>query len=106
MPYAKGVRGDRPNIYNVTMTVADTEYSQVLPLRCLQFMVHTRDESEFRLAFETGIVAAPGTPYLTVKAGCRYHEPDVNNDFPLADRVTLYFASDDAGKIIEIVAWS
>ena len=105
MPYAKGVRGDRPNIYNVTMVNADTEYSQVLPMQCLNFMVHTRDESEFRLAFETGIVAVPGAPYLTVKAGSRYYEPEINNDYPLATRITLYFASDSDGKIIEIVTW-
>ena len=104
MPYAKEL-ADIPTIYNVTMTNLDTEYSQVLPLRCKKFLIHTRDESSFRLAFETGIVAVPAGVYMTILANCRYFEDDVNNDFPVADRITLYFASDDAGKIIEIVTW-
>lgn len=69
-------------------------------------MVHTRDESSFRLAFATGYVATPTEPYLTIPAACRYEEPNVNVYIANTDwNGTLYFASDSAGKIIEVVEW-
>lgn len=105
MPYSKGTNADTPFIHNVTMTVADTEYNQELPQGCKQFTIHTRDESEFRLAFVTGKVATPVAPYLTVLANSRYYENDLYIDAPTGSRVTLYFASASAGKIIEIVSW-
>ena len=54
-----------PTIYNVTMTNLDTEYSQQLSQYTKKYLIHTRDESTFRLAFVTGIVAVPGSPFLT-----------------------------------------
>ena len=104
--YPRGVRGRTPEIYNVTMTLADTEYDQELPYRCLKFLMHTRDESEFRVAFETGVVAAPAGDYLTVLAGTRYYEDGVNNENTAGNLTTLYFASDSAGKVMEILVWT
>lgn len=94
-----------PTITNVTMTNLDTEYEHILGLHTKKFMVHTRDESAFRLAYETGHVATPVAPYLTILDSCRYYEEDINNEYPAADLLTLYFASDSAGKVIEIVEW-
>jgi len=82
------------------MTDADTEYSKELPKGCLTFLIHTRDESSFRLAFETGKVATPTEPYFTVPANSGYSEFEVDGG------ITLYFASGSSGKIIEIIAWS
>ena len=104
--YTRGVKGRTPEIHNVTMTVADTEYSQELPYRCLKYLIHTRDESEFRLAFETGIVAVPAGEYFTVPQGTRYWEDGVNNENVAGSLTTLYFASDSAGKVIEIIVWT
>jgi hypothetical protein len=89
-----------PVVYNVTMTNADTEYSQALPANTKKFLIHTRDESSFRFAFVTGKVATPTAPWLTILAGSRYFEDMVYTS------ATLYFASAVAGKIIEVVAWS
>ena len=95
-----------PTIYNVTMTNADTQYSQQLSQYTKKFMIHTRDESTFRLAFVTGIVAVPGSPYLTIPSGARHYEDGVFLRVQTADwNGTLYFASDSAGKIIEILEW-
>jgi len=90
-----------PAIYNVTMTSADTEYSQALPSNCLGFMVQTQDGTAFRLAYVTGKVATPTAPYLTVAASSVYYETAIK----LATG-TLYFACASSGKIVEIVAWS
>ena len=105
MAYSTGTRAQTPFTHNVTMTLADTEYSQELPQWCKRFVVHTRDESEFRLAFLTGKVAIPTTPWITVPAGCRYEVDKIFTDAPTGSRITLYFASDSAGKIIEISSW-
>ena len=88
------------------MTDADTEYSQVLRLRCLTFLIHTRDESSFRLAFEAGKVATPTEPYFTIPANSGYSEFEITNDLLIDDRITLYFASDSTGKVIEIIEWT
>ena len=95
-----------PTIYNVTMTLADTEYSQVLPYQTRKYIMHTRDETAFRLAFVTGVVAVPGTPYFTVLESTRYWEDGVINEYPAANLLTLYFASDAAAKTMEIIAWT
>ena len=87
------------------MTVADTEYDITLPIHCVKFLIHTRDESSFRLAFVTGKVAGPAAPWFTVPSGSRYYEDSISNDLPIATRITLYFASADAGKIIEVITW-
>lgn len=92
---------DTPAIYNVTMTSADTEYSQALPSNCKKFLIHTRDGTAFRLAFVTGKVAAPTAPYFTVPANQSYNE-----DLIQPSAQTLYFGCASAGKIIEIIAWS
>ena len=69
-------------------------------------MIHTRDESSFRLAFVTGLVATPVAPYLTIPSGARHYEDGVFLRVATADwDGTLYFASAEALKVIEIVEW-
>ena len=95
-----------PYLATATMVLADTEYDIQLPEGTRRFMVHTRDESEFRLAFETGRVAGPVNPYLTVLANTRYYSYEVNLRVTNAAwDGTLYFASSSAGKIIEVHYW-
>lgn len=94
-----------PTITNYTMTLADTEYSHPLPENCKGFIIHTRDESTFRLSFETGRVALPTEPYFTVPAGRAFGEGDLSLYSYGGAGVTIYFASDSAGKIIEIIDW-
>lgn len=89
-----------PAIYNVTMAVANREYSQALPANTKRFLIQTRDQSAFRLAFESGHVATPTEPYLTVTTQ-PYPEEDVK-----PSQLTLYFASGSTGKVIEIVTWT
>ena len=104
MSYPPGARPSKPKIHNITMTDADTEYNQELRLKCLTFLIHTRDESSFRLAFESGKVATPTEPYFTIPANSGYSEFEVMNQEQ--DLLTLYFASDSTGKVIEIIEWT
>jgi hypothetical protein len=90
-----------PTLYNVTMTLANTEYSQALPANTKRFSIKTRDGTAFRIAFVTGKVAAPTDPYETVPANWEYYE-----DTLLLAASTLFFGCAGAGKIVEITVWT
>jgi len=92
--------GRIPVIYNTTMTIASTEYSQALT-NCKKFIILMREnDTEFRIAFVTGKVATPTAPYFTVPEGSSYDEDNINFTG------TIYFACASAGKNIQIIAWS
>jgi len=95
-----------PIIRNVTMTLADTEYSTTLPENTKGFIIHTRDETEFRVSYEAGHVATPTAPYFTVPATKAYGEGDISIYTYGGALLTLYFASAGAGKVIEIIYWT
>lgn len=98
---AKLIGATTPAIYNVTMTNANTEYSQALPASCKKFLIHTRAGEAFRLAFVTGKVATPTAPYFSITPSDAYSE-----DLVLPTSITLFFASATAGAVAEIIAWS
>jgi hypothetical protein len=92
--------GRTPGIYNVTMTNANTEYSQALT-NCKKFIILMREnDTAFRIAFVTGKVATSTVPYFTVPEGSSYDEDNINFTG------TIYFACASAGKTIQIIAWS
>jgi|GEM_PF-6306755 len=93
-------KATNPVIYNVTMAVANREYSQALPANTKRYTIQTRDQTAFRLAFATGFVATPTEPYLTVTT--QPHEEE--NIKP--SQLTLYFACGVIGKVTEIVVWT
>lgn len=93
--------GRIPTIYNVTLTLANTEYSQALNLGTKKFMVSERNGNPFRLAFEAGKVAAPTEPYKTVLSNQVYWEDSVN-----LVGVTLYLAAPVGERVIEIITWT
>lgn len=90
-----------PTPYNVEMTDADYEYSQVLPIGTKAFGIHTRDGSPFRLAYVPDKVATPTEPYISVPANVQ----EGMEGLDLTAFITLYFASSSAGKTVEIERW-
>lgn len=90
-----------PVIYNVSLTNANTEYSQALPAGTKKFMVKERNGNPFRLAFVTGRVAAPVVPYVNTLSNQVYWE-----DHMYLTGVTLYLAAPIAGRVIEILCWT
>lgn len=90
-----------PVIYNVAMTDANGEYSQVLPANTKKYTIQTRDGTAFRMAFVTGKVATPTEPYFSIDTDGFHHEDLIE---PAA--LTLFFACGEAAKVIEIIAWS
>jgi len=89
-----------PYIYNVTLTLADTEYSQALPTGMKRFTISERGGNAFRIAFSTGLVATPTEPYYTVLANENYWEQDL-----YLSGMTVYLAAPIGGRVIEITAW-
>lgn len=84
-------------IYNVTMTLADTEYSQVILNNTKIIKATLTDLSTFRYAWVTGKVAAPTSPY-----GVRPANTPLEYNGVLLTGKTLYFASPGAGKVMMI----
>ena len=90
-----------PTVYNLTLTIADTEYSQALPANTKDFRFRCRTLYDVRYAWVADKVATPTAPYLTLPAGSDYRS-DNNN---LSSQI-LYVASSEAGVILEIEIWS
>ena len=88
-------------IYNVVLTSADTEYSQVLPIYTKKITIQARTSVVVRGAYEVGKVATPTAPYLTIKAGASYWEDSLT----LPTLTTIYLASSSAGTVVEIMCW-
>jgi hypothetical protein len=91
-----------PTVYNLTLTNANTEYSQAMPANCRGFEFLCRTAFDCRFAFVTGKVATPTAPYMTLKSGYVYSSPDLSQG---ASPSTLYFASATAAVVMEIMAW-
>lgn len=88
--------------YNITLTLVDTEYSQALPANCKGIEFWSRNGYAFRFAFTTGKVATPTEPYFVVPVNSGYSSPPNLN---LSSK-TLYFGTDSAGDVIELICWS
>ena len=86
-----------PTVYNVTLTVADTQYSQALTA-CQGIEFQARTAVDIRFAFVTGKVATPTAPYMTLKAGQWYYFEGSPAD--------IFLASATAGTVVEIIMWS
>lgn len=90
-----------PTKYTVTLTNADTEYSQALPAGTKKVCAHIRGGAvAYRIAWATGKVATPTDPYEEIDSDGIYQESGLD----LTDK-TLYFACGTAGKKMQIEAW-
>lgn len=91
--------GGSPTCYNVTMTLADTEYSQALPDPCKGLLIGTQDGTAFRLAFVTGKVATPTAPYMAIPANTH-----VSFDSVYWAATTVYVGCGSAAKVAQMIA--
>lgn len=91
--------GGQPKVYNVTLTDADTEYSQAIDGHAGSISFQSRS-ADVRFAFETGKVATPTAPYATLFGGTGFEK--VVGDLV---GVTLFLATSVAGEVVEIIVW-
>jgi hypothetical protein len=92
--------GKTVNVYNVTCTNANTEYSQALPSRWKNLFVSIQDgdsNDNYRIAWATGKVATPTAPFLKYNQDVEFSMNMVSGNSG-----TLYFASSVAGKVMQI----
>lgn len=85
-------------IYNVTITNANSEYSQALPANTKKFLIKCRGSYDIKVCFANG---QSGTTYITVPGGMSYYE-----DVIQSSTLTLYFQCATAAQVAEIMAWS
>lgn len=87
-----------PVIYNVTCTSASTEYSQALPSNCKKFSIGLKSkDSGVTWVLKFG---ASGTEFSLEG------NETLSEDNLLLSSQTLYFESDTAGEIVQIIAYS
>jgi len=86
-----------PVIYNKTLTLANTEYSQALPGGCRKIMVQCRSAYDVKITYTA---LASGTTFYTLKSGTWYWD-----DFVDGTAKTLYMQSAQAGVVVEVMVW-
>lgn len=87
--------------YHITVTDADTEYTLELPEDTKYLRVQTQDASAFRFAFESGKVASPTAPYISIPASGVLELSGL-----LLHKDTLYVACPAGAKTVEVLAGS
>ena len=91
------VTKQNPTIHNVTLTLANTEYSQALATNVKSFIIRSRNRADVKLSY---VLNQSATNYVTVLKNAVYEETGLD-----ASGVVLYFQSALAGTTVEIVEW-
>lgn len=99
-----------PVIDVLTLTDANTEYSQTLGAKCKYFSFQARTSVEVRYAFESvsADVALATGPYMTLKSDGWLNAPEKmgwGKTNPTETLPKIYFATGTAGTVIEILSW-
>ncbi len=87
--------------YNVVLTVANTEYSPVLPADTKAVAISVQDgltTENYRVAFVTGKVATPTAPYIK-----RYCDAELSIDGLDLTTKTIYFACSGTARVAQIL---
>lgn len=87
-----------PQISNVSMPLAATEYAVTIPAGARQYLIRTRSGKEFQIAY---ILGDSGTNYFTVPRNCFYAESDIS----LISAKTLYLQVAAAAQVLEVLVW-
>jgi len=91
-------------ILNVTLTNADTEVTLAIPANCFYFTWQCRTAFAVRFAWETGKVAGPTAPYMTLKSGAVSNSPVAEDTGAVGQN--LFLASSEAAVVVEMEVWT
>jgi hypothetical protein len=83
-------------VVNVSVPLANTEYSYALPANCRGFLIKSRGNATTKFGYATGVL----TNYVTIPMGAVYE------DFYFYSSQTIYFATNLAGNSMEIVTYT
>lgn len=87
-----------PIVENVSLPLADTEVTHVLPTGTKRFLIKLRDSATLKLAYAVG---TSGTVYQTIPKNVYYSESFIGSG-----TTTLYIQSPSASQTAEITSWS
>lgn len=88
-----------PDIQNVSLAVAGTEYSITIPTASVSYAIRTRNCSKLQLAFTA---TESSTKYITIWPGETYGEEGLTS----TASITLYVQSSTAGEVLEVWTWT
>lgn len=98
----KGIFSDpevsSPNIVNVPVTSAGTEYAYTFPIAVKRFQLYARLLSQVQLAYISG---QTGSNYVTISPGFIYLERNLKP----ASAITIYAQATKSSEVLEIVYW-
>jgi hypothetical protein len=86
-----------PFIANLSMPVANTEYSYAIPANTTSLKFRSRESGKVKFAYNSG---GTGSIFFTLSMGTTY---EVNNINSVGN--TLYFRSNKVGEVMEIEGW-
>lgn len=86
----------KPTIFNLTLTLADTEYSYTIPELSFKVMCKARTSVPLKMAYTSG---ASGTNYITIPSDQTYWDDNITTS------VTFYFQCATAGTVVELLTW-
>lgn len=89
---------DSPFISNVSLLLANTEYSFIMPAGTRQYLIVARNGSKIQLSYEVGQTALE---YVTIRPWVSYQEKLLKG----AVARTVYFRSSQPSEILEILYW-
>lgn len=95
---AKSSISKDPEIYNLSMPLANTEYSQAISDGTKRIMIRMRVKSVSRLAFVSGDTSVK---YFTLQPSSVYSDENLD-----LSNVTIYLQSNVAGQLAEILEWT
>jgi len=96
---AKISQATQPTIYNLSMPLANTEYSQLLTNGTKKLLIKTRDRTaRLRIAFVSGDT---NISWVTIEAGSIYSEENLD-----LSNVTIYLQTNKVSQIAEILEWT
>jgi hypothetical protein len=99
VPSATADNATVATIANVAVTLANTEYSYTFPTGTKNFLLRDRDaDSKLRIAYALGDT---GTTYFTNYPGNIY----TSDNLATTSGFTIYFRSNKANRVIEILSW-
>lgn len=84
-------------VANVLCTLVNTEYSYALPSGTKKIKIRARGKSRIRLA---GITGQTSTTFFTIHPGETYE------DDMITATITIYFETNNALEIVEIISWA
>lgn len=90
-----------PIIYNIVMTTANYEYSQLLPNGTKKIELRCRTPYIIRFSFKPDKVATSTNPHNTLRQNETMWEDDLN-----LKNITIYLACPSAGKVAELRCWT